>query len=255
MDYRPYKDYELHDIITEPRRIAKDPYKLHAAFMVSCLFDLYEPSDEEEAGSKPFDPEKSWGWLADKSLFDKTMRNARQQFSEACDNGLSIDIWGKNYSIRYASKLDKERLKDIFSFPLVEVRGESYYKITKDGIIDLSDAEECDPISEFKKNKAYLQKVVKTALDDEHDGWNKLTDMEVAMYLWHLFCKKTDCRDYWTFRKTFKNDLYTTEQDERGCWNDKAIKTNRHDTQYLFSARKVQDWNERHHQKSIINLS
>lgn len=253
MDYRPYKEYELHDIIAEPRRIAKDPYKLHAAFMISCLFDLYEPTEEENDGTKPFKPEWSWGWLADKALFDKLVKNAQQQFAEACDNGLAIDIWGKGYSIRHADKLDRERLKGIFNFPIVEREDGQYYEIVQSGIIDLSGTEEADPISEFKENKAYLQEVIKTALDDEHDGWNKLTDMEVTMYLWHLFCKKTYCRDYWTFRKTYQHDICTTEKDERDCWNDKAIKTKRHDTQYLFSARKVQGWNNRHHQKSIVN--
>lgn len=252
MKYKPYKDSELHDIIMNPRQIAKDPYRLHAAYMISCLFDLYEPSEEDDEAT-PFIPERSWGWLTDKSLFDKMMKSAQQQFIEACDNGASIDIWGRGYSIRHADKLDKERLNSIFNFPLVEQEGEQYYKIVKGGVMNLSDEEESDPISEFKTNKAYLQEVIKTALDDEHDGWNKLTDMEVTMYLWHLFCKKTDCRDYWVFRKAYEKDIYTKESDECDCWNDKAIKTKRHDTQYLFSAKKVQSWNETHHQKSIIN--
>lgn len=255
MEYLPYKEYELHDMFKEPRRISKNPYKLFAAYMLSCLFELYDPENEIEG--IPFIPEETWGWVVDKDLLDKTAKNAIEQFIDACDNDLNIDIWNRGYSIRRANHIDRSRLTDIFKFPIVASDNGDCYRIIKNGIMNLEcpyDTENDNPIAEFTRNKLYLQKVIETAKDDEHDGYDKLTDMEVTMYCWHAFCNKIKSRDYWIFRKTYDRYLYTTEDDDRECFNDKAQKTGRHDTQYLFSANKVKKWNEEHHQKSIINI-
>ena len=236
----------------EPRRVSSDPYQLFAAYMISCLYELYEPDNDSET----YDPENTWGWLVDKQMCDKMVKEAIEQFIEACDNDLSIDIWNRGYTIRKARLLDMKRLEDIFQFPIVNADEGDCYNVVKNGIMKLEKAVSADKshIAEYHRNKAYLEEVIRIAKDDKNDGYDKLTDMEVTMYCWYVFYKKMDGRDYWIFRKTYEKFLYTDEDDDRACWTDKVLKTKRLDTQYLFSANKVKDWNKRHKQKSIVNV-
>lgn len=252
MEYEPYKEYELHDMFKEPRRVSSDPYKLFAAYMISCLYELYEPDDDSET----YDPENIWGWLVDKQMCDKNVKEAIEDFTYACYNDLSIAIWSRGYSIRKARLLDKGRLESIFQFPVVKTDEGDCYKVVRNGIMNLEKpvSDDNSPISEYHRNKAYLEEVIRIAKDDKNDGYDKLTDMEVTMYCWYVFYKKIDSRDYWIFRKTYEKFLYTDEDDDRACWTDKVLKTKRLDTQYLFSANKVKDWNKRHKQKSIIDV-
>ena len=236
----------------EPRRVSSDPYQLFAAYMISCLYELYEPDNDSET----YDPENTWGWLVDKQMCDKMVKEAIEQFIEACDNDLSIDIWNRGYTIRKARLLDIKRLEDIFQIPIVNADEGDCYNVVKNGIMNLEKSVSADKshIAEYHRNKAYLEEVIRIAKDDKNDGYDKLTDMEVTMYCWYVFYKKMDGRDYWIFRKTYEKFLYTDEDDDRACWTDKVLKTKRLDTQYLFSANKVKDWNKRHKQKSIVNV-
>lgn len=249
MEYEPYKDYELHDILKEPRRIAKNPYKLYAAYMLSCIFELYEPEDEDD--NADIDPETTWNWSVDKSIYDKAFKNAYEQFCDALDLDLQIDVWGQGYTIRNGRKLDKKKLLSVFNFPV----DDGDVIITKLGVLNIEGDHELSLNEKFVQNKLYLEKVIQMAEDDAHDGWNKLTDMEVTMYIWYLWCKKTTSRDYKIFRQECAEDLYTIEDDDRSCFNDKVQLTHTPTTQYLFSALKVMDWNKQHHQKSPISVS
>lgn len=243
MEYEPYQSYELHDMLVEPRRIAKYPYKLHAAYMLDSLFDLYE-NDEDE----PLTQDSIWGWMVDKDDLDKLVENANADFIDACDNDLPIDIKGKSFTIRHSKDLNKDRLKDIFKFPIWE---DGRLKVVPNGVMNL-EKEIVSTKNEFEQNKAYLERVIQVAEDDEHDGWNKLTDMEVTMYMWQLWCHKHDERDYSAFRQKCERDLYTKESDDRSCFNDKATATGTTPTQFLFSAKKVIAWNKAHSQLSVI---
>lgn len=252
MEYKPYKEYELHDMFKEPRRISQNPYRLFAAYMLSCLFELRDDSDDDE----PIVPENTWGWLVSKTMLDKVVVESIEDFINACDNDLTIDIWGRGYSIRRANKLDRRKLKNVFEFPIVHSSDGDSYRVIKNGIMNLEEPVNNDDslIMQFRRNKKYLEEVIRMAMDDEHDGYDKLTDMEITMYCWHIFCNKGDCRDYWVFRTVYGKYLYTSEEDDKSCWTDKVIKEKRHDTEYLFSANKVQQWNKEHKQKSVINI-
>jgi hypothetical protein len=249
MDYKPYKEYELHDMFKEPRRIAKNPYKLYAAYMLSCIFELHEP--EEDDDDNMFDPETTWGWTIDKDLYDKTFKNAYEQFCDALDYDLQIDVWGQGYSIRNGRKLDRKALLSVFNFPVKD----DNVIIERTGILNIEQSHELTLNEKFVQNKIYLEKVIQMAEDDTNDGWDKLTDMEVTMYIWYLWCKKTTSRDYNIFRKECSKDLYTSKEDDESCFNDKVQLTRQPTTQYLFSALKVIDWNKAHHQKSPIVVS
>lgn len=248
--YEPYSDYDLHLLFTEPREISDRPYMLHAAFLLSCLFETYAPDDDE--GEQPR-LEDTWNWEIPKQVLRSIVKNANEQFTYASDHGAQIDVWGKNFSIRKVNAYDRARLGEIFDFP---TEGDSCI-VTKSGIMNLSDNFKSEAHAEFKNefqdNKGYLRKVIMVAEDDEHDGWNKLTDMETTMYLWALYYRKHECDNETEFRKLFKKDLYTSAEDDRQCWNAVASIRSKPYGLYTFSARKVRRWNRRHDQPSIID--
>lgn len=253
-NYKPYSDYDIHILFSEPREISDKPYMLHAAFLLSCLFEAYTPdeNDEDEDGnSTPL--EGIWNWKIPQTVLNSIVKNANEQFIYASDNGTQIDIWGRGYSIRKSNAYDKSRLNSIFNFP---IDGDDYI-VTKSGIINLMGDVNSDIHlnykNEFSDNKEYLRKVIMVAEDDEHNGWDKLTDMEVTMYLWAIFYRKNEYENDIIFREKYKKDLYTSANDDKSCWNSIAQLHSKPYGLYTFSACKVREWNKQHCQQSIID--
>lgn len=249
MKYEPYSDYDIHLFFSEVREISDRPYMLHAAFLLSCLFEAYTPDDDEEDTNL----EHTWGWKIPQNVLKSIVKNANEQFIYASTHGTQIDIWDKGYSIRKVNAYDKTRLDKIFNFP---IDGDDYV-VCKDGIINLAEPSTLnvhDKVkTEFHDNKAYLRKVVMVAEDDAHNGWNKLTDIEVTLYLWTIFYRKHEDENELRFRETFKKDLYTTSDDDKQCWNDLAQLRQKPCGLYTFSASKIREWNKLHQQTSIID--
>lgn len=250
MKYEPYSDYDIHLFFSEVREISDRPYMLHAAFLLSCLFEAYTPDEDED---KNIDLEHTWGWKIPQNILKSIVKNANEQFVEASKQGVQIDIWDKGYSIRKVNAYDKNRLGGIFQFP---IEGDDCI-VCKEGIMNLAGQFEMDAHNnvknEFADNKSYLRKVIMTAEDDKNNGWDKLTDIEVTMYLWALFYRKQETENEILFRNKFKKDLYTTTDDDKQCWNDIANLNNKPNGLYTFSANKVREWNTQHRQKSIID--
>lgn len=250
-NYEPYSDYDIHLFFTEPREISDRPYMLHAAFLLNCLFEAYTPDEDEEDEQPKL--EDTWNWKIPKSVLNSIVKNANEQFIYASDHGTQIDVWNKSFSIRKVNAYDKTRLGDIFKFP---TDGDDYI-VTKSGIMNLAGNFTSEAHTEFKNeyqdNKSYLRKVIMVAEDDEHDGWDKLTDMEVTMYLWALYYRKHECDNDIEFRQLFKKDLYTSATDDRQCWNAVAALNSKPHGLYTFSACKVRSWNKQHNQTSIID--
>lgn len=249
MKYEPYSDYDLHLLFSEVREVSDRPYMLHAAFLLSCLFEAYTPDEDEEAP----DLEHTWEWKIPKTVLASIVKNANEQFIYASDHGTQIDIWDKGFSIRKVNAYDKRRLDGIFNFPS---DGDDCI-VCKEGVMNLVEHSSLDAHeevrSEFTDNKLYLRKVIMVAEDDTHNGWDKLTDMETTLYLWALFYRKYEEENAVRFRELFKKDLYTTANDDELCWNAVAQLRQKPNGLYTFSANRVRKWNEQHQQKSIID--
>lgn len=249
MKYEPYSDYDLHLLFSEVREVSDRPYMLHAAFLLSCLFEAYTPDEDEEAP----DLEHTWGWKIPKTVLDGIIKNANEQFVYASDHGTQIDIWDRGFSIRKVNAYDKRRLGGIFDFP---PDGDDYI-VCKEGVLNLVERSGLDAHKEvrgeFADSKLYLRKVIMVAEDDAHNGWDKLTDMEITLYLWALFYRKYEEENAVRFRELFRKDLYTTASDDEQCWNAVAQLRQKPNGLYTFSANKVRKWNEQHQQKSIID--
>ncbi len=249
-NYEAYSDYDIHLFFAEPREICDRPYMLHAAFLLSCLFEAYTPDEDEDEQPKL---EDAWNWKIPKNILHSIVKNANEQFVYASDHGTQIDVWSKGFSIRKVNAYDKARLGDIFNFP---TNGDNYI-VTKTGVMNLAGGSSSEAHKEFKDefsdNKSYLRKVIMTAEDDTNDGWNKLTDMEVTMYLWALYYRKHESDNDVEFRELYKKDLYTLASEDKKCWNAVAQLRSKPHGLYTFSASKVREWNEQHKQPSIID--
>lgn len=252
MNYQPYTDYDIHLFFAEPREISDRPYMLHAAFLLSCLFEAYTPDDEGE-DEEPIKPENNWGWKIPKNVLKSIIKNANEQFIYASDHGTQIDVWDKGFTIRKVNAYDKKRLGDIFNFP---ADGDDYI-VTKTGVMNLEGSPAIDArtqvANEFQENMAYLRKVIMVAEDDADNGWDMLTDIETTMYMWALFYRKYETENEIQFRDLYAKELYTTPQDDKECWNALAKLRNKPHGLYTFSAGEVRMWNARHSQESIID--
>lgn len=253
--YEPYDPTDIRLMLYEPWEISDRPYMLHAAYALSCLYETIAPMDEGDELEEGDPRDSLWGATIPQKILDRLVLDIQDSFNDAAANSKQIDIWGKRYSIRKVNAYDNKRLHLIFSFPLSN--GE--YTVVKEGVINLCgvvpDALQKYELSrnEVQTNKTFLRQVVLLAEDDEHGGWDKLTDMEVAVYCWAQFYTKRQIENMYEFQRQYKDYLYVSESEMMQCFTEKAILQQKPKGLYTFMACKVQEWNNAHHQKSYID--
>lgn len=247
-EYPAYSDSDIEILIREPWEISDQPYRLHAAFALSNIFDMCG-SDEE---SEDEEIDRLWGAKIPRKILDRLVLDIKDDFNDAASNRTQIRIWGRQYSIRKVNAYDHNRLHKIFQFP---IDGEDYI-ITKDGVKNLSGSS--SPLlkpytvtpEQARKNRIYLRQIIMLAEDDKNNGWDKLTDMEIVLYCWALFYNKHQYDNFLHFKKDYKDYIYVSESDIIGCLNEKASLGGRPIGMYTFSYDKVQKWNINNNQKS-----
>lgn len=248
-----YGESDLNLLLHEPWEISDRPYMLHAAYALSCLFEVTEPVDDDE--DKPFTRDDIWGCTVPKKILERLVADIAESFNDAARNGKRIDVWGKSYSIRKCNAYDPKRIHLIFDFQLKD--GE--YIISKDGImnlhgpvIDMLKKYELT-LDEARANKLYLRQIIRLAEDDRGGGWNKLTDMEIILYCWALFYSKHQSDNILEFQNIYKDYMYVGMDEIRSCLTDKALFMERPQGLYTFSERKVKEWNIGARQKSYAS--
>ncbi len=246
--YNSYDDMELYQLMNETWDVTDRPYLLHAAYALSCLSEALEMDDDDEDESK----KPIWGKTIPERILKSIVKNVNESFNEAADNGTRIDVFGRAYSVRKVNAYDRKRLGNIFDFPLQD--GE--YTVTKDGVKKLSDCEYYTfqkSKENFIANKSFLRKLVMLAEDDAHNGWDKLTDMEVAIYCWAKFYNKNQCDNEVLFAEKYKEYLYVSMDEIHSCLNDTLRIDKRLHGMYAFDYNKVMAWNKENNQPSVID--
>lgn len=248
----PYTESELDVLLHEPWDVRDQPIMLHAAFALSTLFDVCAPETEED-DEEPI-TDDLWSYTVPKNILDRLVQEIATDFNDAAKQGKPIKIWGKSYSIRKVQAYNPNVLIDIFNFPL---QGDEYI-ITKTGVLNLAKTTLSQSIQaydvsreEAANNRTYLRQIIKLAEDDSINGWDKLTDMEIALYCWGLFFNKTQSNNLLQFQMEYKDYLYVTEADMRSCYNTRATLLQRPNGMYAFSRDKVLHWNKVNNQPSI----
>lgn len=248
--YQPYSASEIDVLLHEPWEISDQPFMLHAAFALSTLFDVCSPETDED---EVFNVDDMWGCRVPRNIIDRLAVEIATDFNDAADHYKPVRIWGKPYSIRKVNAYDHKRLDLIFDFP---TEGKDYI-ITKEGVLNLAGVVP-DILQKYEvtreqaaANRTYLRQIIKLAEDDAHDGWDKLTDMEIILYCWAMFYNKYQYDNFVHFKREYKDYLYVKEADIISCLNEKAALCQRPTGMYSFSSEKVQEWNETHGQKSV----
>lgn len=247
--YQPYSPSELDVLIKEPWEISDQPFRLHAAFALSTLFDVCTPDTDDD---EPFTANDLWGCKVPKHILDRLVIEIATDFNDAAKQYKPVRIWGKPYSIRKVNAYDHNRLHLIFDFPIED----GDYIITRDGVMNLAGVTP-DSLQKYEvtkeqaaANRTYLRQIIKLAEDDAQNGWDKLTDMEIVLYCWAMFYNKYQFDNFVQFKQEYKDYLYVKESDIISCFNEKAILQQRPVGMYSFSSEKVQAWNDAHGQTS-----
>ena len=250
--YQPYHKFELDTLLHEPWEISDQPFKLHAAYALSSLYDVcVETESYDESDGKP-DPECIWGMKIGKKFLDRLVRDVACDFNDAADNYKPVTIWGRNYAIRKANSYDHKRLGLIFNFPLEN----GDYTIAMDGVMNLSGVTPgiLKPYEitreQAKRNRTYLRQIIMLGEDDETNGWDRLTDMEVAVYCWAQFYNKYQSDNFVQFQKEYRDYMYVSQKDMESCFNAQASLRLNPNGMYTFSCEKVMEWNAVHGQES-----
>lgn len=244
-NYDSYDNIELYQLMSEPWEITDRPYLLHAAYALSCLSEALEDDEEDEKTT-------IWGKTIPEQILKSIVKNAAENFNDAAHNGTRIDVFGRTYSIRKPNAYDPKRLKDIFDFPL----NNGEYTITYEGVKKLVDGEHFgfqQNKEVFNANKSFLRKVIMTAEDDANDGWDKLTDMEVAVYCWAKYYHRFQNDNEIAFAEKYKEYLYVSIDEIRNCLNEHSTKNNCLHGMYCFDYAKVMNWNKENRQHSVID--
>lgn len=250
MKYNNYNDSELNLLLYEPWEISDRPYMLHASYALSCLYETVVPIDYDD--DETFSKDDMWGRTIPKGVLTRLISNIAEDFNDAAENGKRVDIFGKAYSVRKRNAYDPKRLGMIFNFPLEN----DEYIITKDGVNNLSGPvpdvlmKYETTLEEARANKLYLRQVIMLAEDDDHNGWNKLTDMEIIMYCWALYYNKHQSENLIEFKRFYGEHMYVSMDEIKSCFTEKALLRERPVGMYTFSEWKVNRWNHNNKQKS-----
>lgn len=249
-NYQPYSPSEIDVLLHEPWEVSDQPFRLHAAFALSTLYDVCLPELDED---EQFGVDDMWGLRIPKNIIDRMADEIMADFNDAATQYKPVKIWGKSYSIRKVNAYDHKRLNLIFNF----LQDGDDYIIAKDGILNLAgETPDCLKKYEVTKeqavaNRTYLRQIIKLAEDDANNGWDKLTDMEIILYCWAMFYNKHQMDNLILFKQKYKDYIYVKESDIMKCLNEKSTLCQRPTGMYAFSFEKVQSWNQFHKQKSV----
>ena len=252
-EYPSYSETDIYLFTERTREISRNPYQLFAAYIISALTELIHSDPEDD--QNPF----IWGKEVPVDVFDRFYASAVKDFVEAKENGLPIDINGKPYTIRKANNLDEQKLLDAFKFPIYD----GTYSICRAGVKNVEDdpTNFTDQRTALKNDSIYLKKIVYLAYDDENDGWDKLTDIEVLAYVWAFHMAKAlrnnenindrYIANWYLEAKKYVGDIPLKEI--RSTWNDRVKMAEIADSICVFSADKIREWNKSNGQKSVVD--
>lgn len=246
-----YNKYALIKLVNRIEEICSDPYALFQSYVLNSMIDNYCEDDEGVDG------------LIGKEIpaddFDKLHSECFDSFLHAKDSDGLIDIQGRGYVIRKAGTVDVNLLGKSIQFE----RKSDNYIVSPGGFKKIELRQSGDFQSkkqEYQEDQDFVRKVITLALDDENDGWNKLTDMELIVYLWVYELNKAKGRgakinDYYLANWYKESVLEYTDiklSEIRKCFSQRIRIIEMADTPILFSKSKVMSWNTSNNQNSFI---
>lgn len=241
-----YNDIELHQLLNRTWEITDRPYWLYTAYIVSCLYEMLDDIEEDE---DPF-KESLWGQKIPKKVATIIIENATEDFCCAAANKGKIDVFGKTYTVR-AKSLDADAMVKSFQFAEdgdLLVINKNIVKLDKQEFLPYEITKKT-----FRGNKIFLHQIVKLAEDDENDGWEKLTDMEVVVYCWAKYCTRHHSDNREPFFHQYRQYISMPQKEVVDCLISYNSNNSKIHGMYAFDRTKVMEWNKQNDQESIID--
>ena len=242
-----FTERELDVLMNNPREVSDRPYLLFTSYALNAIRNMIVIDEEDDDPDEDETPE-IWGSKVPVSVFDRFISELAEDFT----SGPSVTIHGHTYTVRKASSIKKERLKGVFSFRV----SDDMYIVEKSGIVNIDEGDDRSYDSmknELSLNREYLRKIIFVAEDDDHDGWDKLTDMEAAAYCWALYWHRYNENDIEGFQKKYKSWHMLSNREIMEGWTDRCRETGMPNGMYTFSASNVRKWNELNGQGSVVD--
>lgn len=235
-----YSKEELWEIQNRTRLVSSDPYKLFVAFTLAALKECCDSDDGNF---------NVLGANISSDIAKTILNGCIEDFIDAIDNGNMIEIGETSYSIRNKRFIKKDLLSKVFNF---DFSGDNVL-VDQNSINNVSNNNSIAKESN-DRNMIYFQKIVMLA-DSSDDGYDKLTDMEAAVYCWGLFHSKNIISEtgpcmYHEFYEKYKDYFGLDMFDVLGCVID-GLRFPYH--YWSFSADKIKAWNIKNKQKSIVD--
>lgn len=235
-----YTKEEIWEIQNRTRLISSDPFKLFVAFTLAALEDCCESDNENH---------NIFGTAIPSDIAKTIIDGCLEDFIDAAANGNMIEIGASSYSIRNKRLIKKDLLLKVFNIDF------SNDSVTID-LNCINNVSENNYIAKESNNNnmVYFQKIVMLA-DSSDDGYDKLTDMEAAVYCWGLFHSKNTISEtgpfmYHEFYEKYKNYFGLDMFDVLECVTDGQRFPYHY---WSFSANKIRAWNAKNNQKSLVD--
>lgn len=259
----PIEQHQLTEILRDPNSAKKDPYLLYISYTWNKLkefkYDEFLDVDDLDDYIMYEELDISMMGINAETLYE-IMRSCAEDIVAAQDNGLVIKIEGKPYRLSRTVKADPDVMMRLFQFKPAPY--DSSILIMNPGLVMTPydpNAKIKDEASELKESRTYFHKIVWLVENDE-DGWDKLTDIEAAAYIWGMKMARYEGRMTKGLMKEtikvinrIKRDIGRfTLDDIFDYWNadftDSEVAV-----ESQFSVSKMREWNNENNQKSVVD--
>ena len=260
---RDYAPSELNEILEHPETVRRDPYKLFTAYVWDGLLEEFMAEDGDEIDgyedSEDMPVINIEGRIIELSFWNRLFTACVNDLIGAASTGGTLQIRGKSYRIP-DQDFPLRKLRAIFAFKRGKNTntGEDIIVICKEDIKELTDkAGVQTKLEANREDKLFFKKLVYLAEDDDNDGWDKLTDIEVAVYYWGFKLDKFEGDPAMTVDITKVLSIIEEEsgidwQTLEACMK-KPIKKAEINVKAQFSAEKIRKWNKKNKQASIVD--
>lgn len=256
---------QLSDLLRDPGTARKDPYLLFIAHywekVREYMYDL-ELSECDGDDEPDYDGFKADGLTIDKSMLETILESCMDDVASAQENGLVIRIDGKPFRLSKTVTAKREVMSMMADKFCEEHLHEcSVCVIDRNRIMTPYDPERKlkDTASELKRSRQFFHKI--TWLVEATDyGWDELTDMEAAAYIWGIRMARYDGMMAKTVMKealktvsaVIRDVAELTIEDLSSCWN-KEFGESEVSADSQFSMTKILEWNKANRQESIVD--
>lgn len=261
LEFKPFDKPILMGMLRDPRGVRNNPYLIFIAYFWDQLKDdlyqfLYDDEDPEMVTE--YDEFTIDGKKIEKSIFETILGACMEDIVSAQQNRLTVRINDKPYRVNKFPEIDPAALPKFFNFEVHD----DLVTISLDKVntyIPTGDDYEMGIDQQTKNSRSYLHKIVYLVENDD-DGWDKLTDIEAVAYTWAVKMAKCEGKEavacmpeILKFVKYVDKELCDMDiENLQDCWiHDFNLAKVTIDAQ--FSSTLMEKWNKKHKQKSYID--